>query len=177
MALEFDNWPNDLGEFAASRSISISINQCTSGIESAFVPGLLLSLLLTFSFCCCHPISVGWILPYSWRHPCYKGDGPHAEILLPPREQIPGLFLCAVMWLLQCPLKQRGFWGAVMQQGSPTSHPFVGKRFGPALWGTDAKCPSGPMQGVQCPWGFPWGSCCSSLSRAGWSCSWSCHEP
>lgn len=39
MALEFDNWPNDLGEFAASRSISISINQSTSGIESAFVQG------------------------------------------------------------------------------------------------------------------------------------------
>lgn len=52
MALEFDNWPNDLGEFAASWSISISINQSTSGIESAFVPGLLLSLLLTSSFCC-----------------------------------------------------------------------------------------------------------------------------
>lgn len=66
MTLEFDNWPNDLGEFAASQSISISINQSTSGIESAFVPGLLLPLRLTFSFCRSYLISVGWILPYSW---------------------------------------------------------------------------------------------------------------
>lgn len=64
LALEFDNWPNDLGEFAASRSISISINQSTAGIESAFVPGLLPAPRVTFSFCCRYLIAAGQISPY-----------------------------------------------------------------------------------------------------------------
>lgn len=64
LALEFDNWPNDLGEFAASWSISISINQSTAGIESAFVPGLLPSPRVTFSFFCSYLIAAGQILPY-----------------------------------------------------------------------------------------------------------------
>lgn len=58
LALEFDNWPNDLGEFAASQSISISINQSTVGMESTFVPGLLPSRV-TFSFCWSYLIAVG----------------------------------------------------------------------------------------------------------------------